>query len=222
MLRAGTCTATTLDVYIASGFTCDIGSIHATDFQWSSDAIGLPNDHVNLPDTIQVTPVGGPTGISFLFSNLGITSTYPNHVLADSISFNVSALSGTINGAGETLGTHSATGLGTDTAYFQDNSNTFLLTLADPLVTGVPLLLSVYDTVRTTESATFPDVTSLTLFSGTGYVSGDTASSGSIDAYTVSLATTTPASGVPEPGSLTILSAGIAVLSWRLRTRFSK
>ena len=64
-IRAASCAPTTLDVYITAGFTCQAGTLLASGFSWSSDAIGLAQDHVNLPVNILVTPQSGPSGISF-------------------------------------------------------------------------------------------------------------------------------------------------------------
>lgn len=214
---AGTCGVAVMDVYLVQGFSCTIGALQFSNFQWSTDFIqGSPGHSANLTDVITVTPQNGAAGIGFNFGNLGLGASGLISVTADGFNFDVSASSGTIVGASLTLGTHGATGTGTDTAYFQDNGSLFLLTVVDPIAwTGNQF----YQTVRTTDSATFGGVTGISLFSGAGTVMNGADGNSSISDYTVLFQTSAPTSGVPEPATLSMLGAGIGVLGLVRRQR---
>jgi len=212
---AGTCGATTLDVYIASGFNCTLGTLQFSNFSWSSNSIGGSFETVNLPVAINVSPQNGAGGTGFNFSNLGLSFTAAFSNVVSGIVFDVTPLSGTITGASLALGAHGAVGPdGTSVAYFQDQLSTFLLTVTDPLV------ISQYPVVRTFDSATFPGVTTDHMYSAAAaVVTGFNGGSSTAGDYTILLSTTdAPTNGVPEPGSVCLVAGGlVAFMVWKSR-----
>jgi hypothetical protein len=216
--RASPCTNTTLDVYVASGFTCTLGTLQFSDFSFGSDFIAnIPGHTANLLPAILVTPQNTVSGIGFNFSNLGLGSSAANAVTADNVTFTVAPLSGTITGASLDLGSHSATGTdGLDTAYFQDSGTVFLLTASVPILYSN----SLYTGIRSTDSTTFSPFAGQ-VFSGAGtIIQGSDPGTANIGDYTV-LLQTTAASTAPEPASMLLFSAGLMGMAAFYRQRHS-
>ncbi|MGP0070401.1 MAG: hypothetical protein ACLPWF_00505 [Bryobacteraceae bacterium] len=202
---AGTCVSGTLATYDMVGFSCMLGDLTFSDFDYIPAASG----GAISPDAggVTVTPLsGGPdTGLEFTAAWL----VGPDQTIDSSISFDVS----TTNPGGITDAELSVVGAsaGTGSASVAELSTS----------TNPNLNLFAYYALGTikvpTDSATFAPVGSLSVFKDIG-VSGGTAGVGHLsDVYELFSEGTT--STVPEP-SLMILCAGLVGLVPVARRRF--
>lgn len=210
---AGPCQISTLDTYTTPGFSCSVGNILYSDFAAYTDFIGNKTyGNVNAPSLVTVTPESGGGGSGFNFSNLGVSFTGGTSSLTSGVNFTATALSGLITGASLALGIHDSTGPGgTSVAYFQDAGSAFVITVADPrILVGN----SYYDTVRTTDSATFAGLSSEQFYTGgSAVVNGFDGGTASIGDYTILLSTTnTDSTATPEPASLFLVGGALAAL----------
>ena len=202
---AGTCVTGTLATYDVLGFSCMLGDLTFSDFDYIPAASG----GAVSPDAggVTVTPVSGGPETGFELTAAWLAG--PNQTIDSSISFDVS----TTNPAGITDAQLSVVGAsaGTGTASVAELSTS----------TTPNLNLFAYYALGTisvpTDSATFAPIGSLSVFKDIG-VSGGTAGVGHLsDVY--ELFSEGTSSTVPEP-SLTILCAGLVGLVPLVRRKF--
>ena len=201
---AAACAPGALSTYIVSGFSCTNGNFEFSDFTFATNVLsGDPAGGVNDPADIQVTPESaGETG--FEFSNLGL---FLNNAFNTNrnvrIFYTVANPTDGIDDSTLTLGEHSTAGTGVAFVSYGDNAgNSNAASSAGSTSNHISFLAKSSLDVQTTASA---------LASARGF------GSATVDGYEVTFSI--PAAVVPEPGSLVLLAAGIAVVGSRLRRR---
>ena len=108
---AAICVAATLDQYMIGGFSCTVGNVEFSNFDFRTNLLTPDATHdANLPDVIQVMPqsIAGQDG--FAFTNLGVYFSGGFSNTNSQVKFTATALSGLITGDSVAMTSYSATG----------------------------------------------------------------------------------------------------------------
>ena len=197
---ANVCVATTLDQYMAGGFSCTVGNIEFSDFGFRTNLLSPDATHnANLPDVIQVMPQSSAGQDGFAFTNLGdyFSGGYSN--TNSQIWFTATALGGLITGDSVVMTNYSASGSSFHaTAQLYDGVGALPTAGVDCVNCSSPPSL--------TDSRIFPGITTTRIYAGvgaqnTGFASG----SATVDGITALLTTTV----VPVPAALWLFGSGL-------------
>jgi len=202
LTQAAPCASDVVASYTASGFTCEVGNLHFSNFFANGSFFGSnSNRTASYPSEIVITPVATASGGGFTLSNMNLSFTGGFSSTSGWLVFDVAALTGLITDASVELGNYTISGDGYVSAGLSDY---------DGLIFGT----SAFDYgsfVLSSASASFPGVSGFRTFaSATAGVGSFSGGAGFIDGYTMLLSISENA--IPEPGSALLLFSGLFAL----------
>jgi hypothetical protein len=223
---ASVCTNTTLNVYTnndAGGFSCTIGGLTFSNFQYTSPS-GLPTE-----TTVEVTPTNDGTNIGFFFTG---AFTAGAGMSADAVlSYMISSgASAGIGGASVALISYGASGAGASASLVEGICTTAPQSNGACIPASNAYSLSVFDNAdhppaKQADSVTFAAATS------TVFVSKNIVEQGGAGSATISQFENTvqapgfggPGGGpVPEPASMFTMGSGLIATCMLLRRKLKK
>ena len=200
---AGSCTATTLDQYMVSGFSCTVGDLQLSNFNFYSNSLGsTAYSSINLPGSIVVTPQSSAGLDGLAFTNMGVYFSGNLSNTTSDVVFTVTALTGLITGDSVGMTNYAASGVdGEAQAQVFDGSSVLPVAIVNCKNCSSPPSLS--------NAQTFTGISTTSIYAAaTALNTGFGGGSATVNGVTALFSTTV----VPVPASLWLMLSGLGAL----------